>query len=101
MRRKYLPRWAPFPQYDHPHTLARYAEVADALGVKGRTDADKLEGLIKKIDELKDYVGIKKSIQEYGVDEKNFLDTLDDMVEQAFDDQCTGSQSPPASDERN
>ena len=80
-----------FPQYDHPHTLARYAEVADALGVKGRTDADKLEGLIKKIDELKDYVGIKKSIQEYGVDEKHFLDTLDDMVEQAFDDQCTGA----------
>ena len=80
-----------FPQYDRPHTLARYAEVADALGVKGRTDADKLEGLIKKIDELKDYVGIKKSIQEYGVDEKNFLDTLDDMVEQAFDDQCTGA----------
>lgn len=80
-----------FPQYDHPHTLARYAEVADALGVKGRTDADKLEGLIKKIDELKDYVGIKKSIQEYGVDEKNFLETLDDMVEQAFDDQCTGA----------
>ncbi len=80
-----------FPQYDHPHTLARYAEVADALGVKGRTDADKLEGLIKKINELKDYVGIKKSIQEYGVDEKNFLDTLDDMVEQAFDDQCTGA----------
>ena len=80
-----------FPQYDHPHTLARYAEVADALGVKGRTDADKLEGLIKKIDEMKDYVGIKKSIQEYGVDEKHFLDTLDDMVEQAFDDQCTGA----------
>ena len=80
-----------FPQYDHPNTLARYAEVADALGVKGRTDADKLEGLIKKIDELKDYVGIKKSIQEYGVDEKHFLDTLDDMVEQAFDDQCTGA----------
>lgn len=80
-----------FPQYDHPHTLARYAEVADALGVKGRTDADKLEGLIKKIDELKDYVGIKKSIQEYGVDEKHFLNTLDDMVEQAFDDQCTGA----------
>ena len=80
-----------FPQYDHPHTLARYTEVADALGVKGRTDADKLEGLIKKIDELKDYVGIKKSIQEYGVDEKYFLDTLDDMVEQAFDDQCTGA----------
>ena len=80
-----------FPQYDHPHTLERYAEVADALGVKGRTDADKLEGLIKKIDELKDYVGIKKSIQEYGVDEKYFLDTLDDMVEQAFDDQCTGA----------
>ena len=70
------------------HTVKVYT---DALGVKGRTDADKLEGLIKKIDELKDYVGIKKSIQEYGVDEKHFLDTLDDMVEQAFDDQCTGA----------
>ena len=80
-----------FPQYDHPHTLARYAEVADALGIKGRTDEDKLKGLIKKIDELKEYCGIKKTIKDYGVDEKYFLDTLDDMVEQAFDDQCTGA----------
>lgn len=80
-----------FSQYDHPHTLARYAEVADALGVKGKTDEDKLQGLIKKIDDLKDYCGIKKTIKDYGVDEKYFLDTLDDMVEQAFDDQCTGA----------
>ncbi|MBE5939373.1 MAG: bifunctional acetaldehyde-CoA/alcohol dehydrogenase [Lachnospiraceae bacterium] len=80
-----------FSQYDHPHTLARYAEVADYLGVKGKTDEDKLKGLIEKIDELKEKVGIKKSIKEYGVDEKEFLERLDDMVEQAFDDQCTGA----------
>ncbi len=80
-----------FSQYDYPKTLARYAQVADALGVKGKTDEDKLKGLMKKIDELKEYCGIKKSIKEYGVDEQYFLDTLDDMVEQAFDDQCTGA----------
>ena len=80
-----------FSQYDHPHTLARYAEIADALGIKGRNDEAKLKGLIKKIDELKEYCGIKKTIKDYGVDEKYFLDTLDDMVEQAFDDQCTGA----------
>lgn len=80
-----------FSQYDHPHTLARYAQVADALGVKGKTDEDKLQGLIKKVDELKEYCGIKKCIKDYGVDEQYFLDNLDDMVEQAFDDQCTGA----------
>ena len=80
-----------FSQYDHPHTLARYAEVADYLGFKGKTDEDKLEALIKGIDELKEKVGIKKTIKEYGIDEKDFLDRLDDMVEQAFDDQCTGA----------
>ncbi len=80
-----------FSQYDHPHTLARYAEVADALGIEGKNDEEKLEGLIKAINELKDKIGIKHSIQEYGIDEKNFLDRLDDMTEQAFDDQCTGA----------
>ena len=80
-----------FPQYDHPHTLARYAEVADALGIKGKNDEEKLENLIKAIDDLKERIGIKKSIKEYGIDEKDFLDRLDDMVEQAFDDQCTGT----------
>ncbi len=80
-----------FPQYDHPHTLARYAEVADYLGVKGKNDSEKLENLIKAIDELKEKVGIKKTIKDYGIDEKDFLDRLDDMVEQAFDDQCTGA----------
>ena len=80
-----------FSQYDHPHTLARYAQVADALGVKGKNDEEKLKGLIKKIDELKEYCGIKKCIKDYGVDEQHFLDTLDEMVEQAFDDQCTGA----------
>ena len=87
-----------FPQYDHPHTLARYAEVADYLGVKGKCmrmvvlrECTKLEGLIEKIEALKERVGIKKTIKDYGVDEKYFLDTLDNMVEQAFDDQCTGA----------
>ena len=80
-----------FPQYDHPHTLARYAEVADALGIKGKTDADKLEGLCAAIDELKAKVGIKNTIKDYGIEEKAFLETLDEMVEQAFDDQCTGA----------
>ncbi len=80
-----------FPQYDHPHTLARYAEVADYLGIKGKTDSEKLDNLIKEIDKLKARVGIKRTIKDYGVDEKYFLDTLDEMVEQAFDDQCTGA----------
>lgn len=79
-----------FPQYDHPHTLARYAEVATALGLAGKTDEDKLNALIEKINTLKEEVGIKKTIRDYGVDEKDFLARLDEMVEQAFDDQCTG-----------
>lgn len=80
-----------FSQYDHPHTLARYAEIADYLGIKGKNNEEKLENLIKAIDELKEKVGIKKSIKEYGIDEKVFLEKLDEMVEQAFDDQCTGA----------
>ena len=80
-----------FSQYDHPHTLARYAEIADYLGIKGANDEEKLEGLIKAINDLKARVGIKATIKDYGIDEKDFLDRLDDMVEQAFDDQCTGA----------
>lgn len=80
-----------FPQYDHPHTRARYAEVADSLGIKGKNEADKVENLIAAIDELKAKVGIKPTIRDYVTDEKDFLDRLDDMTEQAFDDQCTGA----------
>ena len=80
-----------FSQYDHPHTLARYAEVADYLGLGGKTDSEKLENLIKAINDLKARVGIKETIKDYDVDEKVFLDNLDEMVEQAFDDQCTGA----------
>ena len=80
-----------FSQYDHPHTLARYAEIADYLNLGGNTDEEKLENLIKAINELKAKVGIKNTIQEYGIDEADFLARLDDMVEQAFDDQCTGA----------
>lgn len=80
-----------FSQYDHPHTLARYAEIADYLALGGKTDEEKTENLIKAIDELKEKVGIKKTIKDYGIDEADFLARLDDMVEQAFDDQCTGA----------
>ncbi|MCM1513698.1 MAG: bifunctional acetaldehyde-CoA/alcohol dehydrogenase [Anaeroplasma bactoclasticum] len=80
-----------FPQYDHPHTASRYAEIADYLGLDGKTTEEKVELLIQKIDQLKEKIGIKHSIQEYGVDEKDFLERLDKMTEQAFDDQCTGA----------
>ena len=80
-----------FSQYAYPHTLARYAEVAEGLGINGKTDKEKVENLIKAIDKLKEKVGIKKTIKDYGIDEKDFLERLDDMVEQAFDDQCTGA----------
>jgi acetaldehyde dehydrogenase/alcohol dehydrogenase len=80
-----------FSQYDHPHTLARYAEVAQFLGFAGKNDKESVENLIKGINELKARVGIKETIADYGVDEEYFLKTLDDMTEQAFDDQCTGA----------
>ncbi len=80
-----------FSQYDHPHTLARYAEVADCLGINGNTNEEKLEGLINAVNELKARVGIKATIQDYGIEENVFLEKLDEMTEQAFDDQCTGA----------
>ena len=80
-----------FSQYEHPHALARYAEVADYLKLGGNTDEEKLENLIAAINTLKEKVGIKKTIRDYGVEEEDFLSRLDDMVEQAFDDQCTGA----------
>ncbi len=80
-----------FPQYDHPHTLARYGEIADYLDIPGKDDGEKLEGLIAKIDELKQAIGIKDTIRDYGIDEQDFLNRLDEMTEQAFDDQCTGA----------
>ena len=80
-----------FSQYSYPHTLRRYAEIAESLGIGGESDGEKLDGLIKAINDLKTKVGIKKSIKDYGIDEKDFSDRLDDMTEQAFDDQCTGA----------
>ena len=80
-----------FPQYSYPHCKARYVECADFLGIQGKNDDEKFENFIKAIEDLKKKVGIKKTIKDYGVDEKYFLDTLDDMVEKAFDDQCTGA----------
>ena len=80
-----------FPQYDHPHTLARYAECARFCGVCGKDDEEMLDLFIDKIEELKAKVGIKKSIAEYGISEETFMSTLDQMVEDAFDDQCTGA----------
>lgn len=80
-----------FPQYDHPHTLARYAECARFCGICGKDDEETLDLFIQKIEELKAKVGIKKSIAEYGISEEDFMSTLDQMVEDAFDDQCTGA----------
>ena len=80
-----------FPQYDHPHTKERYAELSDYLGFGGKNDDEKLDNLIEAIENLKKMVGIKSSLKEYGIDEKEFLDKLDNMTEQAFDDQCTGA----------
>ncbi|MGN0778997.1 MAG: bifunctional acetaldehyde-CoA/alcohol dehydrogenase [Aristaeellaceae bacterium] len=80
-----------FPQYAYPHTKRRYAEVAESLGLGGANDDEKVENLIAAVHALKLRVGIKETIRDYGVDEEKFLATLDEMVEQAFDDQCTGA----------
>ena len=84
-------RMGTFPQYDHPKTLHRYAEAARYCGVTGKDDQEVFEKFVAKIQELFDYVGVHRTIAKYGVDEKNFLDNLDAMVEQAFNDQCTGA----------
>lgn len=80
-----------FPQYAYPHTKARYAEIADYLNLSGKTDDEKVESLITALDALKEKIGIKKTIRDYVPDEKDFLNRLDSMTEQAFDDQCTGA----------
>ena len=80
-----------FPQYDHPHTLRRYAEVAETLGIGGSDDSEKLQGLLDRITALKTEIGIMPTIRDYVPDEEAFLATLDEMSEQAFDDQCTGA----------
>ncbi len=80
-----------FPQYEYPHTMARYAEIADFLHLGGNSDEEKLELLCAKIEELKKMVGIKETIKDYGIEEDKFLETLDEMTEMAFDDQCTGA----------
>ena len=80
-----------FPQYAYPHTKRRYAEFGEYLGFKGANDDETVENLIRNIHALKERVGIKNTIRDYGVDEEKFLATLDEMSEQAFDDQCTGA----------
>ncbi|MDN5353158.1 MAG: acetaldehyde dehydrogenase / alcohol dehydrogenase [Clostridiales bacterium] len=80
-----------FPQYAYPHTMARYAEIASYLGLPGKNDQEKFDSLVAKVEELKATIGIAKSIKEHGIDEQAFLDTLDVMCEEAFDDQCTGT----------
>ena len=80
-----------FPQYTHPHTIEKYADIARYLGLSGKTNEELVELLINKINELKAFVGIKDSIKDYVPNEEAFLETLDEMVEQAFDDQCTGA----------
>ncbi|MDR2860850.1 MAG: iron-containing alcohol dehydrogenase, partial [Elusimicrobiota bacterium] len=80
-----------FSQYQYPKTLSRYAEIADYLGLKGKNEKEKVESLIEAISDLKKKIGIKDTIKDYGIDEKNFLERLDAMTEQAYDDQCTGA----------
>jgi acetaldehyde dehydrogenase/alcohol dehydrogenase len=80
-----------FPQYDHPKTLRRYAEISEYLGLGGNTDEEKVEALIAAVNELKEKIEIKKTIRDYVPDEAEFLKTLDEMSENAFDDQCTGA----------
>ena len=80
-----------FPQYETPQATARYAQAADYLGLGGRTDEEKVQLLMKKINELKAELNIPMSIKECGVSEEAFVAQLDRMVEEAFDDQCTGA----------
>lgn len=80
-----------FPQYAYPHTKARYAEIADYLNLGGKTDDEMVENLIAALDALKEKIGIKKTIRDYVPNEEDFLNRLDSMTEQAFDDQCTGA----------
>ena len=80
-----------FSQYQYPHALARYAELGRFAGCTGKDDKEVFENFIAKLEELKEKIGIKKTIKDYGIDEKYFLDTLDEMSEQAFNDQCTGA----------
>ena len=80
-----------FPQYQYPKTLARYAEIGRSVGLTGKNDAEVFEKLLAKLDELMRTIEILPTIRDYGVDEKHFLETLDEMSEQAFNDQCTGA----------
>ena len=80
-----------FPQYAYPHAKERYVEFGRACGFDGVTDDEVFENFIAGIEELKEHVGVKPTIAAFGVDEQYFLDTLDDMSEQAFNDQCTGA----------
>jgi len=85
------PKMGTFPQYEFPHTLDRYAEIADFLQIEVKNNEEKVNKLIDKIEELKAAVGMPKTIKDFGVKEEDFLANLDEMVEQAFDDQCTGA----------
>ena len=80
-----------FPQYQYPHALQRYAEIGRSVGLTGKNDQEVFEKLLAKLDELMRTIEIKPNIKDYNVDEKHFLDTLDEMSEQAFNDQCTGA----------
>ena len=82
---------AAFPQYKYPNAAWRYARIADYLNLGGNSEEEKVELLIKEIDKLKKKIGILDYISDYGVTEDKFNETLDEMVEQAFDDQCTAA----------
>ena len=80
-----------FSQYHYPEGKRRYAKVAEFLNLGGKNDDEKVANLIKEIEKLKKSINIPASIKDWGVDEKVFLDNLDNLSELAFDDQCTGA----------
>ncbi|MDY4077490.1 MAG: bifunctional acetaldehyde-CoA/alcohol dehydrogenase [Clostridium sp.] len=82
---------AAFPQYKYPNAGWRYARISDYLNLGGSSEEEKVELLIREIDKLKKKIGILENISDYGITEDKFNETLDEMVEQAFDDQCTSA----------
>lgn len=83
---------ATFSQYKYPNAKWRYSRIADYLSLGGETEDEKVDLLIAAIEELKSQVGIPKAIKDVvSVSEAEFFARLDDLADQAFDDQCTGS----------
>ena len=79
-----------FSQYKYPQAFERYVEIGEYLGLKGKTDEETFDNFIKAAEDLRTAIDIPASIHDYGIDEKKFMDGLDEMSENAFNDECTG-----------